>query len=305
MSRQRMIAWLGVFGSVGLAVLGFLVFVIGLVLEFLNTPPDPMNTPLSPTIQVALAGLCLSGLMVMFGFGLIMVLLARQTRRQAPGYGDAYRFMQTMQFSRAIPVLERAIEAGRETSEVLAMLTSAYAHEGQLARAQATADRAVRLFPSDPGAYVTLANGYRLQASYDEAARALQTALDLSGGDAVIRAELGFVQQQAGNIDAAFTAFEQAAAEPLPPMYGVRVYYHLMNACHQRNQPQKAQIAREKMHAAASGLDAWKPLQQSMAGTAYGQHLRYEIASIEAALQQSRGGLQAASTGERASDTDA
>ncbi len=286
MSRQRMIGWLGVFGSVGLAVLGFLVFVIGLVLEFLNTPADPMNRPLSPGIQVALAGLCLSGLMVMFGFGLIMVLLARQTRQQAPGYGDAYRFMQSMQFNRAIPVLERAIEAGRETSDVLAMLTSAYAHEGQLAKAQATADRAVNLFPFEPGAYVTLANGYRLQASYDEAARALQTALDLSGGDGVIRAELGFVQQQAGNIDAAFAAFEKAAANPLPPMYGVRVYYHLMTAYHQRNQPQQAQINREKMHTAASGLDAWKPLQQAMAGTAYGQHLRYEIASIEAALQQ-------------------
>jgi tetratricopeptide (TPR) repeat protein len=283
-----MIAWLGVFGSVGLAVLGFLVFVIGLLIEFLNTPADPMNQPLSPTVQLALAGLCLSGLMIVLGFSLVMVLLARQTRQQAPGYGDAYRFMQKMQFNQAIPVLERAIAAGRETSEVLAMLTSAYAHEGQLAKAQATADRAVNLFPRDPGAYVTLANGYRLQASYEEAARALQTALELSGGRPVIRAELGFVQQQAGNYDAAFEAFKQAARDPLPPMYGVRVYYHLMNAYQQRNDTQKAQLAREKMHTAAAGLEAWRPLQQAMEGTLYGNTLRYEIASIEAALQETR-----------------
>jgi tetratricopeptide (TPR) repeat protein len=283
-----MIGWLGVFGSVGLAILGFLVFVMGLLIEFLNTPADPMNQPLSPTIQLALAGLCLSGLMVVFGFGLIMVLLARQTRRQAPGYGDAYRFMQKMQFNQAIPVLERAIAAGRETSEVLAMLTSAYAHEGQLAKAQATADRAVNLFPRDPGAYVTLANGYRLQASYDEAARALQTALELSGNRPVIRAELGFVQQQAGNHEAAFEAFQQAAQQPLPPMYGVRVYYHLMNAYQQRGNTQQAQLMREEMHRVVSGLEAWRPLQQAMEGTLYGNTLRYEIASIEAALQDTR-----------------
>lgn len=284
MSHSRILAWVTVFVFAGMAGIGFVVFAIGLFAEFVSTRTEPLNDYLSPTMQVALAGLFLGALMITLGFILVMVLLARQTRQQAPGYGDAYRFMESLQFTRAIPVLERAVESGRETSEVLALLTSAYAYSGQLAKAQATADRAVQLFPQDPGAYVTLANGYRLQASYEEAAHALQTAIELAPDQAVVWAELGFTYQLARLDHLAIKAFKKAAQTPLPPVYSVRVYFHLVEAYQKEGNAEQAALAMAKMMSARSGIDAWKPLQLAMEGTVYGQALRYEIASIEAAI---------------------
>jgi predicted Zn-dependent protease len=266
-----------------LAILGFLVFIAGVVIEVVDTSPIE-GWDLSPTITIALVGLFLSGLMVMLGFGLVMLLLARQTRQQAPGYGEAYRFMETLQFHRAIPVLERAVETGRETSDVLALLTSAYAHTGQLAKAQATADRAVRLFPDDPGAYVTLANGYRIQASYEEAARALQMAVSLAPEQAILWAELGFLHKLAEDENAAVTAFKEATKIPMPAMYSVRVYYHLAQAYKISGEAEEAALATAKMMSARNGIHAWKPLQSALEGMAYGQALHYEIANIEQAI---------------------
>ncbi|MFQ3658612.1 MAG: hypothetical protein SNJ54_06670, partial [Anaerolineae bacterium] len=112
MSTRRMIAWAGVFTAAGLAVLGFIVFVIGVVVELFLLRQRPLSDELSPAMQLALIGLCLSALMVLCGFALVGLLLAVQTRRQAPGYGEAYRFIQQMQFSQAIPLLEQAVARG-------------------------------------------------------------------------------------------------------------------------------------------------------------------------------------------------
>lgn len=288
MSRRRILGWVAVFVSGGLALLGMLVFIIGVGAEFINTRSQmiPLTSDITPTTQVALAGLCLAGLMALVGFGLVMVLLARQTRRQAPGYGDAYRFMEHLQFKRAIPVLERAIESGRETPEVLAMLTSAYAHNGQFGKAQAAADRAVQLFPDDPSAYITLANGYRLQASYEQAAEALEQATHLAPHQPIIWAELGFVQRLAGDARAAFKAFQKAAEAPMPAMYSVRVYHHLARSYQQAEDAERASSATAKMMSARHGLDAWEAMQEAMQGTAYGQALRYEIQNIAQAIAQ-------------------
>jgi predicted Zn-dependent protease len=284
MSNRRILAWVAVFTSGGLAVLGFMVFVVGLLIEFFDTAPIE-NQALSPTIQIALAGLCLSALMVTLGFILVGVLLALQSRRQAPDYGEAYRFIESLQFQRAIPLLERAVEQGRETSDVLGLLSSAYAYNGQLAKAQAAADRAVQLYPNDPGVYVTLANGYRLQASYEEAVRALQTAVAISPEQPIIWAELGFVQQLAGD-KAAMESFQQAAKTPMPAMYSVRVYYQLAKSYKLANDTEQAGLATAKMLSAQHGIEAWKPLQKAMAGTAYGQALHYEIDDIEKAIRE-------------------
>jgi len=297
MSRQQILGWLAVFVSVGLAILGFMVFVLGVLAEFLNTrnqtiglnetfTPTSITGAFTPTIQLALAGLVLSGLMALFGFALVMVLLARQSRKLAPGYGDAYRFMERLQFDEAIPLLERAIESGRETLDVLALLTSAYAHTGQLAKAQSTADRAVHLFPEDPGSYMTLANGYQMQASYEEAARALQAAVALAPNQPVIWAELGFVQRLAGDEDAAIESFEQAALSRMPTMYSVRVYHHLAQAYKAAGDAEQAAAAMAKMMSARHGLNAWKPLQRAMEGTSYGQTLRYEIEEIQQSIMK-------------------
>ncbi|MAU10834.1 MAG: hypothetical protein CL607_13500 [Anaerolineaceae bacterium] len=287
MSRRRLFAWIAVYAFAALAIVGFLTFVIALVIEFVATRREPLpGDDLSVGIQIALGGLCLSGLMVLMGFTLVGLLLARQSRKQAPGYGDAYRFIETLQFSQAIPLLERAVRDGRETSDVLMLLTTAYAFNGQLAKAQAIADRAVQLYPQDPASYLTLANGYRLQASYDEAARALQTATELAPDQPIMWAELGFVLRSAGNTEAALTAFQKAAQYPMPPMYSVRVYYHLAQSAAVANDTDKAVEYTAKMMSARQGLDAWKPMQHAMAGTVYGQSLHYEIDNIAHALEK-------------------
>lgn len=284
MSTGRIIGWTAAFTAVGLAVLGMFLFFVGLLVEFIATRAQPLPESLSPAIQIALVGLCLSALMAVVGFALVGVLLARQSRQQAPGYGDAYRFIQHFQFNQAIPVLERALESGHETPDVLMLLTTAYAYTGQLGKAQAMADRAVRLYPNDPSAYITLASGYRVQASFEEAAGALEAATELAPEQPVVWAELGFLHEMSGNIDEAHSAFERAAKMPMPSMYGVRVYYHLAEYYKQAGNAERSAECTAKMMSARSGLDAWRPLQRALNGTVYGQQLSREIDRISQAI---------------------
>ena len=164
------------------------------------------------------------------------------------------------------------------------LLTSAYAYDGQLAKAQATADKAVQLFPDHAGAYITLANGYRMQASYEEAAIALQAATQLSPDQPIVWAELGFVQQLAGEHDSAIESFKQAVLYSLPSMYSVRVNYHLSRYYRKIADQENAIKATERMMAAKHGLQAWKATSKALTGTAYGSTLRYEIQKIEDAI---------------------
>jgi tetratricopeptide (TPR) repeat protein len=224
--------------------------------------------------------------MVVLWFVVVGSLLARQSREQGSGYGDAYRLIEAFRFREAIPLLERSVREGKETSEVLMLLTSAYAYTGQLGKAQAAADRAVRLFPEDPGSYITLANGYRMQAMYDEAAKALMQAAELEPNQPIIGAELGFARQFAGTEAQAIEAFKQAAQHPMPAMYGVRVYYHLALAYQKAGDAEQAVKAAAKMMSARDGLSAWKSNLGALEGTAYGQALHYEISAIEQALAE-------------------
>ncbi len=286
---RRRLKWLAVFGSLGLALAGLVIFAGALVLE-LVARQERSAAGLSPLVQLAVAGLCLSVVMFLLWFLLVGLLLARQSRRQGSGYAEAYRLIESFRFLEAIPLLQRSIAEGKETPNVLMLLTSAYAYTGQLAKAQATADRSVQLFPNDPNAYITLANGYRMQAVYDEAAAALHKAAELAPDQPIVWAELGFVQQFAGSTEDALASFERAAAHAMPAMYGVRVYYHLAQAYQAANETRKAVKAIAKMMSARDGLDAWKSGLNAMEGTAYGQALRYEIASIEQALADADAG---------------
>ncbi|MBK8028699.1 MAG: tetratricopeptide repeat protein [Anaerolineae bacterium] len=287
MRRQWLV---GVYVTFVLAFVGLVVFIGGLAAELFSSraPQDALN--LSPYVVLALGGLCLAALMFVFWFGLVGVLLARQTRAQGSGYGEAYRLIEAFKFRDAIPLLERSIREGKETAEVLMLLTSAYAYTGQLAKAQATADRAVQLFPNDPDSYITLANGYRLQAAYDEAAGTLMRAATLSPDQPVIWAELGFTQRFAGNEAAAVESFEKAAAHAMPAPYGVRVFYHLSNAYSAAGETKKAMRAIAKMMSARDGLVTWKSGLKPLEGTAYGQALRYEIAAIDQAIADADAG---------------
>lgn len=272
-----------------LAIIGGLVFVSGLVNELSSDRNSPAGI-LSPSIQVAFAGLCVAAIMFFVWFTLVGWLLVRQSRSQGSGYGDAYRLIEEFRFREAIPLLQRSIKEGKETPEVLMLLTSAYAYAGQLGNAQATADRAVRLFPNDPGSYITLANGYRLQATYDEAARALMKAAELEPDQPIIWAELGFVQQFAGETVAAVESFKKAAKYTMPSMYGVRVFYHLAQAYTSAGEVKQAVRATVKMVNAREGLVTWLSGLDALDGTAYGQALRYEVTNIQQALTDADAG---------------
>jgi tetratricopeptide (TPR) repeat protein len=279
-----------VYVSIVLAFIGLFFFVGGIFTEFFTLREEPVVGGLSSAVVVALSGLCLAALMFLFWFTLVGYMLARQTRALGSGYGDAYRLIEQFKFRDAIPLLERSIREGKETAEVLMLLTSAYAYTGQLAKAQATADRAVQLYPNDPDSYVTLANGYRLQAAYDEAARALQQAELLTPDQPVVQAELGFVQRYSGDDAAAFESFQRAATHAMPASYMVRVYYHLSQTYEKRGDVKEAVRATAKMMSARDGLEPWKMGLKALEGTAYGQALRYEIASIEQAIADADAG---------------
>lgn len=284
--------WLiALYVTFALAFVGLIVFVGGIVLELVSTRGDGViNGDVSPPILISLGALCFAAIMFLIWFGMIGFLLARQTRAQGSGYGDAYRLIESFRFKDAIPLLERSIRDGKETAEVLMLLTSAYAYSGQLAKAQATADRAVQLFPNNPDSYITLANGYRLQAAYDEAARVLNKAVTLDENQPILWAELGFTQQFAGDKAAALTSFERAASHAMPAMYGVRVFFHLHNAYKAEGNTEKAVRATAKMMSARDGLLPWKDSLRAMEGTAYGQAVRYEISGIEQAIADADAG---------------
>lgn len=291
MSRRRLMVYIAIFVTGVLALFGFLVFIGGLIVEFVNTRRAEVSSgELSPAITLALGGLLLAALMFALWFGLVALLIARQTRRRGPGYGDAYRLIEAFQFRQAIPLLERSIREGYETPDVLMLLTSAYAYSGQLAKASATADRAVELYPDDPGSYLTLANSYRLQAAYDSAADALRMALERAPEQPIIWAELGFVQKLAGDHEAALESFRRAADHAMPAMYGVRVHYHLAQAYMAEGDTRSAMKATARMMSAREGLAVWSSSLPALAGTTYGTALRYEIAEIEQALADADAG---------------
>ncbi len=273
-----------------LALAGLVTFAGGVFFEFLTTRTAPNADAPSPALAIALVGLCVAAVMALLWFGIVGLALARQTRMLGSGYGDAYRLIETFRFREAIPLLERSIREGKETSQVLMLLTSAYAYAGQLAKAQAAADRAVQLFPHDPDSYMTLANGYRLQAAYDEAARALAQAAALAPEQPVIWAELGFMRHLAGDETGAQEAFERAAEHALPAAHAVRVNYHLAQYYQRQGETKKAVRAAAKMMSARAGLDAWRGGLRALMGTAYGQALRYEIQAIEQAIADADAG---------------
>lgn len=281
--RRRLLLIL-IYLSVVIAATGIVIFIAGIVAEFLQNRDANVVGGLSTALVIALGGLCAAAMMFLFWFTLVGYMLARQTRALGSGYGDAYRLIEQFRFRDAIPLLERSIQEGKETGEILMLLTSAYAYTGQLAKAQATADRAVSLYPNDPDSYITLANGYRLQALYDEAARSLMQAASLAPNQPIIMAELGFVQRFAGDETGAFTSFEGAAEHAMPSSYGVRVFYHLANAYGAKGDTKNAVKATARMMSARDGLTTWKNGLRALEGTAYGQALRYEVAAIEQAI---------------------
>ncbi len=288
MSRRRLFVYIGIVVSGAFALLGGVVFIVGIFAELIGRTEPQAGVSLS--VQFALTGLCLSAAMFALFFGLVAALIARQARERGAGYGAAYRLIESMRFREAVPVLERMVRAGNTSSEVLMMLTSAYGYSGQFGKAQSTADRAVQIHPDDARSYITLATGYRLQGAYDEAASALKLALERDPEQAVVWAELGFVQRFAGRADEAVQSFERAARDPLPPMYSVRVNFHLTQAYQAQDDAERAVRCAARMMAARDGLAVWQASLPALAGTTYGTALRYEVNDIDRALADAESG---------------
>ncbi|MFN8378657.1 MAG: tetratricopeptide repeat protein [Anaerolineae bacterium] len=290
MFPQRRVLLILFYVSLIAALAGFVVFIAGIVIEFASVRTAPVVGGLSIPVTAALGGLCVMALIFLLWFVLVGYMLARQTRAMGSGYGDAYRLIEQFRFKDAIPLLERSIREGKENPEVLMLLTSAYAYSGQYARAQATADRTVQLYPNDAESYITLANGYRMQALYDEAVRSLQHAAELSPGQPVIWAEMGFTQLLAGQKTEAIQSLETASTHAMPAPYVVRVNYHLARAYTDRGDTEKAVRATARMISARDGVATWKAALRALEGTAYGQALRYEVADIEQAIADADAG---------------
>jgi len=282
--RRRLVVVLAQIPLV-LAILGLLLFIGGIVGEYVVNRQDPFGESVPSNLTwLALIGLAVATAMFLVWFVSVALLLGAQARRQGPGYGEAYRLIETFKFEDAIPLLEQSIAEGKETVDVLMLLASAYAYAGRLAEAQKIADRAVDRFPDTAAAYVTLSNVYRMQAMYDAAAEVLRRATVLEPESAGIWAELGFMELYAGNEVAAREAFELAAQQRMPAMYAVRVYYHLANAYTQSGDARQAAAAAAKMVSSRDGLASWKSGLEALQGTSYGQRLAREIEAIERAL---------------------
>ncbi|GAB1421960.1 hypothetical protein MASR2M15_21620 [Anaerolineales bacterium] len=282
MSRRRIFAWFFVVISASLTLAGFIIFVLGVLVEFLGGSDEiPSVSELSPFMQLAMAGLCLSAAMMIFTFVLVGILIARQTRKQGAGYGDAYRLIQNYQYDAAIPLLERSLQSGHETADLLVLLTNAYAFSGRYAKALATADHSIQVFPDDARSYLALATCYLVQASYDESATALQRSLELDPRQGVVWAELGFIYHMIDQEAESYHAYQQAIRYPMPEMYLVRVAYHLVEIYKSRDETAKAIKATAQMMSARNGLKDWYSVVSSLAGTVYGIALKREIEAIE------------------------
>jgi tetratricopeptide (TPR) repeat protein len=290
MMNRRILAFSAILVTGAFAVLGAAMFIIGLLSELLSRSNDG-NEGVSLAVQFALAGLCLAGAMFLSFFALVAALIARQARERGAGYGDAYRLIEAFRFREAIPLLESAVRAGHETSDILMLLTSAYGYAGQLGKAQATADRAVQMYPQSSQSYVTLATGYKLQGAYEEAAEALREALNREPDQAPLWAELGFVQRFAGHREQSTESFQQALKlGAMPAMYAIRVNFHLMQEYQAVGNTAEAVRAAARMVSARAGLAVWHATSPALAGTAYGTALHYELADIDRALREADSG---------------
>ena len=278
MSLRRLLAMGGGdglrrFGGAGIHSSSF----IGMLVELADGITQPLEPYISPVAQMSLAGLCLSASMILLGFFLVGILLARQSRRYGAGYGEAYRLMQKMQFPRAIQLLERVLAGGKITPDTLMLLTSAYAYNGQLAKAQETADRARAAIP---GRCRRLCNaGKRLP----HASQLWRGGIGLADRGRSFRqrspliwAELGFVQQLAGEQDSAIESFKHATLYSMPSMYAVRVNYYLSQFFAEQGEEAEAKGAVKRMLDTRHGLQAWKSTLRALDGTAYGSLLNYE-----------------------------
>src|SRR5258708_694668 len=285
--RSRVQSVVGLFPAL-LLIAGLLIFLFGLGIQYvLNRPEataiEAIAAPFSP---LAMAGLCMAALTLAIWFTGTGILLARQTRRHGADYGHAYRLLNNLQFSEAIPLLEHSIASGKESAEVLTLLARAYAYTGKFSHAHRLLERAIELYPENVTPYATLGLVFLLEGNDEQAVAALQVAVD---HDATYWADLGLALSFAGRDDEALIALENASQSPLPAASAVRDYHRLMRLYTKADNAARAASASAKMFSARDGLADLEYEANFLNGTGYGQRLSREIQEISRALREADG----------------
>ena len=279
----------GVIGRLPTLVLlfGMGIFALGIALQYLLNRPvmttiGPIAAPFGP---VAMTGLAIAATTLVVWFVVVGVMLAQQTRLHGADYAQAYRLMDELQFSEAIPLLEKSVANGKETVEVLSLLSRAYAYTARYSRAHMLVERAIDLYPQKAIAYSTLAFLFLLEGNDEQAVGAFQAAVERDPSPANW-AELGYALVFAQREQEALPAFEKASEQPIPAADALRVYHRLMHLYTAAGNAAKAASAAAKMVSARLGLDDWEYQIYLLKGTAYGQRLDREIQEIVDALRE-------------------
>jgi tetratricopeptide (TPR) repeat protein len=268
-------------------VFGMGIFALGIVVQyFLNRPVvtlvGPISTPFGP---IPLIGLGIAALTLLSWFLVAGIMLARQTRLHGADYAQAYRLMDEMQFTEAIPLLERSIATGKETAEVLTMLARAYAYTARYSLAHGLVERAMELYVERAAPYSALGFLFLLEGNDEQAVGAFNAAVERDPSPANW-AELGYALVFARRELEALSAFEKASQQPIPAPDALRIYHRLMHLYMGAGNATKAASAAAKMVSARQGLREWEYQILLLKGTAYGQRLEREIQEISDALKE-------------------
>jgi tetratricopeptide (TPR) repeat protein len=131
---------------------------------------------------------------------------------------------------------EDAVRRAPTSTDALSALGESYAARGD-ARAEAAFQRAVRAAPQNYRYWANLGLYYADQRRYEEAVRALRTAVEKNPRDAAVRDYLGQMLQGLGREDEARAEFEAAiAAEPA----FAQAYINLAALYLRKGQPERA-----------------------------------------------------------------
>ncbi|MEP7288280.1 MAG: tetratricopeptide repeat protein [Chloroflexota bacterium] len=271
---------------------GMVIFALALVFQYwLNRPIVATIEPMAaPYASLALTGLAITALTLVIVFTVAGIALARQTRRHGSEYAHAYRLMDELQFSEAIPLLENSIATGKETVEVLTLLARAYISSAHYSQAHSLLERAIDLYGDQADPYATLGFLFLLEGSDEQAVTAFQAAVERQPLPAYW-ADLGFALVFAHRDSEARTALEKASEHPLPTADALRVYHHLMVLYTAAGRATQAASAAAKMVSAREGLADWEDQITLLKGTGYGQRLAREIQNISDALKEAESAL--------------
>jgi tetratricopeptide (TPR) repeat protein len=117
----------------------------------------------------------------------------------------------TRHYDESVAALRRAVSLAPEHGPNHAVLGEVLHHIGRLRSAHSSLQRCIDLgWDRDPNLWTILGNNHRLLGELDEAERCLALALELTGGAASSRSNIGIALAQCGRFEEALAQFERA-----------------------------------------------------------------------------------------------